>query len=158
MAKRSRENNDMTSDNDDSNEDMAPTSKYTQLEADGETLPTVKITCSLPPHVDNIPFSSYEAYEAHYRANHVNRCSECHKVLPTEHFLALHIAENHDPMNEAKRARGEKTVIGPKLFGWSLLSHMCAVRLFCRGMRQDMRQFAKATNASRRQAHVSQEL
>jgi len=27
-----------------------------------------------------------------------------------EHFLTLHIAENHDPLNEAKKARGEKTV------------------------------------------------
>ncbi|KAF2194853.1 hypothetical protein K469DRAFT_734504 [Zopfia rhizophila CBS 207.26] len=64
--------------------------------------------CSLPPH-QPLSFPSFEDYDVHYQKNHVNRCSECGKNFPDEHFLHLHIAENHDPINEAKRARGEKT-------------------------------------------------
>jgi hypothetical protein len=55
-------------------------------------------------------FSSYEEYEVHYVKVHVNRCSECGKNFPTERFLSLHIEENHDPLIEAKKERGEKTV------------------------------------------------
>ncbi|OCK80232.1 hypothetical protein K432DRAFT_382412 [Lepidopterella palustris CBS 459.81] len=64
--------------------------------------------CLLPPH-QPLSFSSYEEYDVHYQKYHVNRCQECHKNFPDEHYLGLHIAENHDPLNEALRARGEKT-------------------------------------------------
>lgn len=64
--------------------------------------------CLLPPH-QPLSFSSYEDYDVHYQKNHVNRCSECHRNFPSDHYLGLHIAENHDPLNEARRARGEKT-------------------------------------------------
>ncbi|OCK94830.1 uncharacterized protein K441DRAFT_705353 [Cenococcum geophilum 1.58] len=64
--------------------------------------------CLLPPH-QPLSFSSYEDYDVHYQKNHVNRCSECHKNFPSDHYLGLHIAENHDSLNEARRARGEKT-------------------------------------------------
>jgi hypothetical protein len=47
---------------------------------------------------------------AHYQKTHMNRCSECQKNFPDEHFLHLHIAENHDPINASKRDKGEKTV------------------------------------------------
>lgn len=64
--------------------------------------------CLLPPH-QPLSFSSYEDYDVHYQKTHVNRCSECHKNFPSDHYLGLHIAENHDSLNEARRARGEKT-------------------------------------------------
>ncbi|KAH8731561.1 hypothetical protein GQ44DRAFT_604166 [Phaeosphaeriaceae sp. PMI808] len=64
--------------------------------------------CSLPPH-DALSFDSFDAYEVHYQKTHVNRCSECQNNFPDEHFLHLHIAENHDPISAAKRDKGEKT-------------------------------------------------
>ncbi|KAK2767141.1 hypothetical protein FQN53_006569 [Emmonsiellopsis sp. PD_33] len=66
--------------------------------------------CSLPPHREGVSFSSYEEYEVHYAQAHVNRCSECGKNFPTAHFLTLHIEELHDPLIQARRAKGEKTL------------------------------------------------
>ena len=66
--------------------------------------------CSLPPHHEVLAFSTFADFEIHYSKDHANRCSECHKNFPTEHFLELHIGENHDPLSEARRAKGEKTV------------------------------------------------
>jgi hypothetical protein len=65
--------------------------------------------CSLPPH-EPLSFDSFDAYDVHYQQSHMNRCSECLNNFPDEHFLHLHIAENHDPINESKRDNGEKTV------------------------------------------------
>lgn len=69
--------------------------------------------CALPPHRETLSFTSHEDYEVHYQQAHVNRCSQCSKNFPTGHFLNLHIEENHDPLAEARRARGEKTVSLP---------------------------------------------
>ena len=66
--------------------------------------------CSLPPHQETLEFSTFEEFEIHYAKSHANRCSECRRNFPTEHFLGLHIGENHDPLSEARRAKGEKTV------------------------------------------------
>ena len=65
--------------------------------------------CLLPPH-EPLTFTSFEGYDVHYQKTHMNRCSECQKNFPDEHILHLHIAENHDPFNAAKRERGEQTV------------------------------------------------
>ena len=65
--------------------------------------------CQLPPHC-TLSFTSREEFESHYAKDHVNRCSQCQKNLPSEHFLELHILENHDALVEARRARDEKTV------------------------------------------------
>ena len=83
-------------------------SKYTQIDDEHVTVEVMK--CSLPPHSETISFSTFEDFENHYAKVHANRCSECRRNFPTEHFLGLHIAENHDPLNEARRAREEKTV------------------------------------------------
>ncbi|KAF2119947.1 hypothetical protein BDV96DRAFT_610098 [Lophiotrema nucula] len=64
--------------------------------------------CQLPPH-QPLTFTSFEEYDVHYQKIHMNRCQECQKNFPDEHFLILHIAENHDPINAAKRDRGERT-------------------------------------------------
>ncbi|KAI4632693.1 hypothetical protein J4E80_000050 [Alternaria sp. BMP 0032] len=64
--------------------------------------------CSLPPH-EPLAFNSIEDHDVHYQQVHMNRCSECHKNFPDQHFLHLHIAEYHDPINAAKRDQGEKT-------------------------------------------------
>ncbi|MCJ1247226.1 hypothetical protein MMC30_004440 [Trapelia coarctata] len=81
-------------------------SKYIEMAANGPSIDVMQ--CILPPH-DPLSFPSYEAYDVHYAQDHTNRCLECHKNFPSEHFLNLHIAENHDPLNEALRAKGEKT-------------------------------------------------
>jgi hypothetical protein len=67
------------------------------------------IRCSLPPH-RSLRFDSLQAYETHYTQKHVNRCFTCQKNFPTEHYLGLHISENHDPFVDVKREKGEKTV------------------------------------------------
>lgn len=85
-----------------------PPSKYIEMADDGPSVDVMQ--CLLPPH-DPISFSSYETYDVHYAQDHTNRCLECHKNFPSEHFLNLHIAENHDPLNESLRAKGERTVL-----------------------------------------------
>lgn len=87
------------------------TVKYLQLDQGSSPgAMTDVMQCHLPPHKDPLSFSSFEEYDVHYFKYHVNRCLECAKNFPSEHFMYLHIAENHDPLNEARRARGEKTV------------------------------------------------
>ncbi|KAJ4288389.1 hypothetical protein N0V90_011624 [Kalmusia sp. IMI 367209] len=71
--------------------------------------PAVMI-CSLSPHEPGLTFASFEDYDVHYQKTHMNRCTDCHKNFPDQHFLGLHIAENHDPISAAKRDRGEKTI------------------------------------------------
>ena len=58
-----------------------------------------------------ITFSTFEEYSVHYQQNHLNRCSECGTNFPSDHYLQLHIAENHDPIVAIKRERGERTVM-----------------------------------------------
>lgn len=125
MVKRSRENS-ISSASDEPNPAGEPSStknlvvlkpgvekvhplKYTELDGRGLEVRDV-MRCFLPPHRDPIAFSSYEEYDVHYAKAHTNRCLECRKNFPTEHFVGLHIAENHDPLNEARKARGEKIV------------------------------------------------
>jgi len=67
------------------------------------------VRCSLPPHVD-MDFLSHEAYDVHYEQVHLNRCLECGKNFPSDHYLQLHIAEHHDPITAVKKERGERTV------------------------------------------------
>jgi hypothetical protein len=74
-----------------------------------QQLPEV-MRCSLPPHRQTLSFTSFEEYEVHYNKVHVNRCTECRKNFPTPHFLDLHISENHNPLAQVLKERGEKTV------------------------------------------------
>lgn len=83
--------------------DLAHSPKFVHLE---ETELSPLMECKLPPH-GPMSFPSHEDYEVHYRKEHVNRCSECHKNFPSGHYLKLHQAENHDPINEARKERGE---------------------------------------------------
>ncbi|RAR09073.1 metal ion binding protein [Stemphylium lycopersici] len=68
----------------------------------------VVMKCSLPPH-EPLTFASIEEHDVHYQQVHMNRCSECQKNFPDQHYLHLHIAEYHDPINAAKRDQGERT-------------------------------------------------
>ncbi len=70
----------------------------------------IAMRCSLPPHREPVPFSSYAAYETHYRDQHTNRCAECRKNFPSAHLLGLHIEETHDSFAQARRERGDRTV------------------------------------------------
>jgi len=115
MSKRIRSDS-LSSLSDHSPEVLSPSSPAsTPPRAKAPLLDTPDLTvevmrCSLPPHKETLSFPSYEEYEVHYMQAHVNRCSECGKNFPTDHFLNLHIEENHDPLIAARRERGEKTV------------------------------------------------
>jgi hypothetical protein len=89
-------------------------SKLLHLDPDsGEAQSVTEMRCSLPPHRQTLTFASYEDYDIHYAKTHTNRCVECRKNFPTEHFLNLHIEENHDALISVRRERGEKTVSKP---------------------------------------------
>ncbi|OAA43115.1 C2H2 type zinc finger domain protein [Metarhizium rileyi] len=89
-----------------------PAAKVSQLdiavqdEDDGHT-PTMK--CTLPPHKGPITFRTYHEYESHYNMFHSNRCLDCHRNFPSEHLLAVHIEEYHDPLVRVRRDKGEHT-------------------------------------------------
>lgn len=107
MAKRSRDNSVSSSSEDEADEQGS--NKYSHLEpSSGQQTASPAIRCFLPPHRP-YSFSSYEDFDSHYYKSHVNRCSECNKNFPSEHFLNLHITEVHDALAEAKQARGDKT-------------------------------------------------
>jgi hypothetical protein len=126
MAKRSREDFEPFSESEHLGEAPAlsvthfptstssPSSKLLQLDLDnssGEASSNqTAMKCSLPPHRETLSFPSLESYEIHYTKTHLNRCLECRKNFPTEHFLNLHIEENHDALVSVRRERGEKTV------------------------------------------------
>ncbi|KAF2197788.1 hypothetical protein GQ43DRAFT_190284 [Delitschia confertaspora ATCC 74209] len=88
---------------------IEPSSKAPYLDP-STTTPSAQpvMKCSLPPHKP-LFFPTLEDYDVHYQKTHVNRCTCCFRNFPDAHFLNLHIAENHDPINEARRERGEKT-------------------------------------------------
>ena len=110
MHKRSREDSISSASNQSTVSPIATSrqaAKY--LRVTPESGPSEVMHCSLPPH-DPISFSTYEEYDVHYVQAHTNRCSDCKANFPTEHFLDLHIRENHDPIRAALQAKGEKTV------------------------------------------------
>ena len=125
MAKRSREDFEPSSPDSDKSRDtdacsrlvihpstVAPaSSKIIHLDSEsGEAQPAPEMICSLPPHRQTLSFATYEEYEVHYLKTHTNRCTECRKNFPTEHFLNLHIEENHDSLVSVRKERGEKIV------------------------------------------------
>lgn len=127
MAKRSREDFEPSSPESESTRESTPsaglvvhpasipatsnTPKIVHLDREsGEAPPVIEMRCSLPGHRQTLSFTSFEEYDVHYAKTHVNRCVECRKNFPTEHFLNLHIEENHDALVSVKRERGEKTV------------------------------------------------
>jgi hypothetical protein len=127
MAKRSREDFEPSSPESESTQESTPSArsvvhpsaisaasnipKIVHLDLEGgEAPPVTEMRCSLPPHRQTLNFASFEEYDVHYAKTHVNRCVECRKNFPTEHFLNLHIEENHDALVSVRRERGEKTV------------------------------------------------
>lgn len=95
---------------DESSEEEAPSNKlahFTTTFANQNN--GLSISCHLPPHAP-ISFASYHDYEQHYMKAHTHRCLGCDKNFPTQYLLDLHIAENHDPLREARLRSGEKTV------------------------------------------------
>ena len=70
----------------------------------------IALQCSLPPHPP-MSFSTQSEFETHYQKDHVTRCNACGKNFPTEHYLNLHIAENHDPINEVLKQNNERIVL-----------------------------------------------
>ena len=99
----------------DSDVDLQPVAKIPELDSavsdQEDSLPLIK--CTMPPHKEPLTFRSYSEYEKHYSSFHTNRCLECRKNFPSDHFLGLHIEEWHDPLVVVKRDRGEHTVSMP---------------------------------------------
>ncbi|KAK4155908.1 hypothetical protein C8A00DRAFT_13118 [Chaetomidium leptoderma] len=88
-----------------------PAAKIAELDlSDNDNNRDINMRCSLPPHREPVVFSSYSAYETHYRDQHTNRCAECRKNFPSALFLSLHIEETHDSFAQARKERGERTV------------------------------------------------
>jgi hypothetical protein len=85
-------------------------SKFAQIDISKPSLLNVPHSvCSLQPHLP-LTFSSHEDYEIHYLQQHTNRCQECQRNFPYDHYLQLHITENHDSFAAVKRHRGEAIV------------------------------------------------
>ncbi|KAF7864596.1 hypothetical protein EAF04_006728 [Stromatinia cepivora] len=82
-------------------------SKIVHLDQESGEGPSI-MRCSLPGHHRTLSFLSYDEYEVHYKKSHMNRCLECRKNFPSEHFLNLHIEENHDALVSVRKDRGEK--------------------------------------------------
>jgi hypothetical protein len=132
MAKRSREDFEPSSSESESTRESTPsagpaisspipatsnTTKIVHLDREsGEPPAVTEMRCSLPGHRQTVSFTSFEEYDVHYAKAHVNRCIECRRNFPTEHFLNLHIEENHDALVSVRRERGEKTVSHIVLF------------------------------------------
>ncbi|KAK6584580.1 hypothetical protein PZA11_002804 [Diplocarpon coronariae] len=89
--------------------ESSSTSKIVHLNPESGENQTIEMRCSLPPHRGTLTFASFEDYDIHYAKIHVNRCLKCRKNFPTNHFLILHIEENHDALISVLRERGEKT-------------------------------------------------
>ncbi|KAF2161036.1 hypothetical protein M409DRAFT_70102 [Zasmidium cellare ATCC 36951] len=87
---------------------MAHTPKYTELESEHDDRQA--FNCLLPPHSAQT-FATYADFEIHYTQTHTNRCRECNKNFPSDHFLDLHLTENHDPIVATRRDNGEKTYV-----------------------------------------------
>ncbi|KAJ2128972.1 hypothetical protein IW136_005964 [Coemansia sp. RSA 678] len=66
------------------------------------------IICHDPPCHGSARFPSALAYERHYDQAHRNVCSMCRAILPSAHWLDLHIQEHHDAFFSVRVARGEK--------------------------------------------------
>ncbi|CAK7232083.1 hypothetical protein SBRCBS47491_008147 [Sporothrix bragantina] len=60
-------------------------------------------------HRERMDFPTYDAYEAHYTKEHLNRCIECLRNFPSPLYLSLHGDEWHDPFVAVKRDKGEHT-------------------------------------------------
>ncbi|CAK7201264.1 hypothetical protein SEUCBS139899_003967 [Sporothrix eucalyptigena] len=60
-------------------------------------------------HRERMDFPTYDAYEAHYTKEHLNRCIECRRNFPSPLYLSLHGDEWHDPFVAVKRDKGEHT-------------------------------------------------
>jgi len=134
MAKRSREDFEPSSPESESARESTPSSgpvaptsfpttsnipKIVHLDREsGEPPAVTEMRCSLPGHRQTFSFTSFEEYDVHYAKTHVNRCVECRKNFPTEHFLNLHIEENHDALVSVRKERGEKTVSRTTFFQW----------------------------------------
>jgi len=87
-----------------------PAAKIAGLDLSDDGNRSIEMHCSLPPHKEAVVFSSYDAYEAHCRDQHTNRCAQCRKNFPSAHLVGLHIEETHDSFVQVRREKGERTV------------------------------------------------
>ncbi|KAH6850091.1 hypothetical protein B0I37DRAFT_370713 [Chaetomium sp. MPI-CAGE-AT-0009] len=94
--------------NNNSDGPVSPPAKIAGLDLSNDGDRSIEMHCSLPPHKEAVVFSSYDAYEAHYRDQHTNRCAQCRKNFPSAHLVGLHIEETHDSFVQVRRDNGER--------------------------------------------------
>ncbi|KAJ2000499.1 hypothetical protein GGI04_004131 [Coemansia thaxteri] len=66
------------------------------------------IICHDAPCLGSVVCPDTLAFERHYDQVHRNLCSVCNAILPTAHWLDLHVQERHDAFFSARVARGDK--------------------------------------------------
>lgn len=64
--------------------------------------------CLVTPACDRLGLLPIPEYELHVARFHTNVCSICRRLLPTPHFLSLHLEECHDSFFAARAARGDR--------------------------------------------------
>lgn len=67
-----------------------------------------RLRCMVTPACSRLGQFSVADYETHVARFHTNVCSVCRRLLPTPHFLSLHIEECHDSFFAARAARGDR--------------------------------------------------
>lgn len=66
----------------------------------GVTTSTNKTHCNVPGC--NRILDNVQAYERHYSRMHRFQCSQCHRMIASDHLLDLHLSEQHDSFFAAK--------------------------------------------------------
>ncbi|KAJ2722188.1 hypothetical protein GGI07_003465 [Coemansia sp. Benny D115] len=69
--------------------------------------PAAVVVCHEHPCLGTASFPNAMAFERHYDQMHRNVCSLCYAVLPSSHWLDLHLQESHDAFFDARLARGD---------------------------------------------------
>lgn len=72
-----------------------------------DAISTQGIYCNYYP-CTQLVFTNYQEYEHHVVSTHEFVCQSCQKKFPDNHFLLLHIDENHNPLLLIKRDRGDR--------------------------------------------------
>ncbi|KAJ2700712.1 hypothetical protein FB645_004886 [Coemansia sp. IMI 203386] len=65
------------------------------------------IVCEQPPCIGSVLCPNLLAYERHYDQMHRNVCLSCYAILPSAHWLDLHIDECHDAFFAVRAQRND---------------------------------------------------
>lgn len=99
-------------DEDDENENHVQVERHEEKEGE-DGIERGIVTCTLPPSCHYTPraFGTLGDYESHYDKYHTHLCASCRANFLTSVFLERHLEECHDPLFQAKLARGKDPVL-----------------------------------------------